>query len=155
MGKEKLVLNFDHQEHDDCENCRGLTLGWKRRTHARLEFHVEKLVVGCIRSSAGNEFWRSRALRNRGRFGTKNLHSTHVRGDGTNHQHQHRNGLDGCDRDEFPLTTKPTWEPKTSTEQTHLRLLQKLMDALRQMSIRSRFRQPRSECYPHQGSAKG
>ena len=57
--------------------------------------------MGCIRSNASIEFRRSRALRNHGRLGTRN-HKAHVRGDGTNHQHRRRNGLDGCDRDVFP-----------------------------------------------------
>ena len=61
------------------ENPRRLRLGWQGTSRG---------FLGCIRSSASLEFWRSRALRNRGRLGTRNLHKAHVRGDGTKHQHR-------------------------------------------------------------------
>ena len=70
-----------------CENCRRLRLGWKRGTlfHARragIPWRTSRGFVGCIRSSASIEFRRSRAPRNRGRLGTRNLHKAHVRGVG-------------------------------------------------------------------------
>ena len=107
VGTEKLVLRFDHQEYGDTENCSTLRLGWKRGTpfHARrteIPWRTSRGFVGCIRPSASIEFRRSRALRNRGSLGTRNLHKAHVREMGTNHQHRRRNGLDGCDRDVFP-----------------------------------------------------
>ena len=97
VGTGKLVLRFDHQEYGDTGNCRRLRLGW-----AGIPWRTSCGLVGCIRSSASIEFRRSRAPRNRGRLGTRNLHKAHVRGDGKNHQHRRRNGLDGCDRDVFP-----------------------------------------------------
>ena len=70
------------------ENPRRLRLGWKRGTllHARragIPWRTSRGFVGCIRSSASIEFRRSRALRNRGWLGTRNLHKTHVRRDGS------------------------------------------------------------------------
>ena len=70
-------------------------MGWKRRTlfdarSSGIPWRTPRGFVGCIRSSASIEFRRSRALRNRGWLGTRNLHKAHVRGDGTNHEHRRR-----------------------------------------------------------------
>ena len=45
-------------------------------------------IRGLHPKSASIEFQRSRAPRNRGWLGTRNLHKAHVRGDGTNYQHR-------------------------------------------------------------------
>ena len=90
VGTQKLVLRFDHQEYGDTA---------RNVFHARragIPVRTSRGFVGCIRSSASIEFRRSRAL------GTRNIHKARVRGNGTNHQHRRRNGLDGCDRDVFP-----------------------------------------------------
>ena len=107
-----------------CENCRRPRLDWKRGTL----FHASKTgiprrtsrgFVGCIRSNASIKFRRIRALRNRGWLGTKNLHKAHVRGNGTNHQHRRRSGLDGCDRDVLP---NGRWKDQTFSSSLVVRL---------------------------------
>ena len=97
VGTEKLVLRFDHQESGGTARIAADSdlAGSEERysTHAVLEFHGAHLVDKWVASdqSASIEFRRSRALRNRGWLGTRNLHKAHVRGDGTNHQHRRRN----------------------------------------------------------------
>ena len=104
VGTEKLVLRFDHQEYGDTLRIAVDSVGLEARNAIpRTQgWRTTRGFVGCIQSSASIAFRRSRALRNRGRLGTRNLHKAHVRGDGTNHQHRRRNGLDGCDRDVLP-----------------------------------------------------
>ena len=108
VGAEKLVVRFDHQQYGDIVRI-AVDSDWagseeRYSTHCRagIPWRTSRGFVGCIRSNASIEFRRSRAPRNRGWLGTKNLHKAHVRGDGTNHQYRRRNGLDGCDQDVFP-----------------------------------------------------
>ena len=115
VGKRKACAQVrSSRVRRHCENCRRLRLGWKRGTlfHARragIPWRTSRGFVGCIRSSASIEFQRSRAPRNRGWLGTSN-HKAHVRGDGTDHKHRLRNGLDGCDRDVF---SNGRWKDQT------------------------------------------
>ena len=108
VGTEKLVLRFDHQEYGDTVRS-AVDSDWagseeRFSTHAGLEFHGEHLVDSWVASD------QVRALSSGEAelcgivdgFGTRNLHKARVRGDGKNHQHRRRNGLDGCDRDVIP-----------------------------------------------------
>ena len=88
-----------------CKNSRRLRLGWQRGTllhtcRAGIPWRTSRGFVGCIRSSAGVEFRRSR------------IHKTHVRRNGTKHQYRRRNGLDGSDWDVF---SKWRWKDQTHT----------------------------------------
>ena len=108
VGTQKFALRFGHQEFGDTVRIAvGSGWGWKRGTlfHARragIPWRTSRGFLCCIQSSASIEFRRKRAQRNCGWLGTRNLRKAYVRGDGTNHQHRRRNGLDGCDRDVFP-----------------------------------------------------
>ena len=71
-------------------------------THAGLEFHGEHLVDSWVASDQVRALSAGEAELYGIVDGSRNLHRAHVRGDGTNHQHRRRNGLDSCDRDVFP-----------------------------------------------------
>ena len=90
VGTQKLALRFDHQEYGDTVRI-AVDSDWagseeRYSTHAGLEFHGEHLVDSWVASDEVRAltFRRSRALRNRGLLGTRNLHKAHVRGYGTN-----------------------------------------------------------------------
>ena len=65
VGTQKLMLRFDHKEFGDI---------------VRIPVDSDR-AGSCVRSSASLEFRRSRALRNRGWLGTRNVHEALLRGE--------------------------------------------------------------------------
>ena len=71
--QKKLVLGFDHQEYGDTVRI-AVNSDLFHARRAGILWRTSRGFVGCIRSSASIEFQRSRAQRNRGLLGTRNLH---------------------------------------------------------------------------------